>query len=539
MGDRPHQAGVRHIVDKLHSGGADQHHVILNVVPGGGKSACAPIMCQEMKARDILPQQVIWVVPRLTLQEQSAQAFDGPWGAGLKPLASSINDFKSRSQLGFTTNYMKLSMGLDAHCNVVQDRTLLVIDEGHHCRGIVDNDNESAFAAPDSAWARNLDELKQHVIKKGGHTLMMTGTAWRNSKEPIYGLPYNRMGSVGGSSPNSMFGLTTQSISKWDDQFHGYVEMLRPAGLECNAIVPIDFHLIDGTVSWTGGSETPVAYGPYRLSEMTLKDPVAGAVRTFVDASANLDTTVRTVVDQALLDRHKESKGRQKGNGQVIVVAKSCKDAKLILDYIKARHPSVKSALAVSKNMEEGENEDGTNNYSDFSEEARDNLEAFKSKRIAVVVTVAMAYEGMDAPGCDRLVHLGTYRSSSWMMQCLARVWRHGGWKTKCHVYAPNDVRMRNVIDAVSLINPETAEQQDESRFFRATGRHVQTLTTAQKATQKAENKAAAERFADAVAVADTALPGDPIEVGGSGGGGRIFLPEPSQLLGWKQYLNV
>jgi hypothetical protein len=520
MKDRPHQAGVRDCIRKQRKARKKQHEIVLNVVPGGGKSACAPIMYHEMmKDGGTAPSRVIWVVPRLLLQGQAAGAFDGKW-CDSRPLASRISEFISRQHVGFATNYMKLGCSLEEHINLVQPGTMLVIDEGHHCSGTIHP--ETGAIAPLNQWAKAINELSQEVRKTGGHVMTMTGTAWRSSGEAIFGLPYRHRGRFN-RSKNPLFWV--------DQQMDSYVEMLRKDGLDCNAIVPVDFHLIDGSVSWTSGEQS---YGPYTLSEMTVDQPVAGAVRAFVHTASSLHTTVQAVVDRALHDRQ-----QAKRPGQVLIVAKSCMDAKRITEDVERRYPRLKTAMAVSRNEEEGEDGDG---YSDFSEEAKANVNTFCDGDIDVLVTVAMAYEGMDAPGCDRLVHLGTYRSESWMMQCLARVWRHGGWKKKCHVYAPHDLRMLGVIDAIRTVNPETGDPQDEARFFSAAGRYPKSVLTE---AQQAETEAAARRFAVEYgeSIAATA---DVMSRGGGGGapsraksGGRDFFADPAVLGGWTPILGV
>lgn len=521
MKDRPHQAGVRSCIRKQRTARLKQHELVLNVVPGGGKSACAPIMYHEMM-RDggKPPSRVIWVVPRLLLQGQAAAAFDGKW-CDSKPLAGSLDVFKKRQHVGFATNYMKLGCALDTHLNLVQPGTLLVVDEGHHCRGEIDPDSGDVVAG--NQWAKAIAELADEVRSTGGHVMTMTGTAWRNSGEAIYGLTYQHQG----------FNRSKNPLYWVDQQMDSYVEMLRKDGLGCRAIVPVDFHLIDGTVSWVAGDNH---YGPYTLSQMTTDQPVAGAVRAFVHTASSLHTTVRAVVDKALDDRAKA-----KEPGQVLIVAKSCRDAKRIAEDIEHRYPRLNTALAVSRNEDEGEDGEG---YSDFSDEARANVNSFCERKLDVLVTVAMAYEGMDAPGCDRLIHLGTYRSTSWMMQCLARVWRQGGWKKKCHVYAPHDLRMLNVIDTIRTCDPETGQPQDESRFFSATAKPLRSvLTTA----QTGENKAAAKRLAEYYkAQAEAAGVGLDEYVGRGNGnsamaktGGREFFADPAELGAWTRLPGI
>jgi hypothetical protein len=98
---------------------------------------------------------------------------------------------------------------------------------------------------------------------------------------------------------------------------------------------------------------------------------------------------------------------------------------------------------------------------SDDTPAARRTIDDFKRGICRILVTVAMAYEGLNVPKITVICCLSHIRSVPWLEQCFARGNRPAPGKTRPVVYAPADhnfkraVRMIQAEQAVLLANPE------------------------------------------------------------------------------------
>jgi superfamily II DNA or RNA helicase len=95
---------------------------------------------------------------------------------------------------------------------------------------------------------------------------------------------------------------------------------------------------------------------------------------------------------------------------------------------------------------------------SDDSAQAQSNIEAFKShgkrKSLDALVTVAMAYEGLDVPAVTHIACLTHIRSKPWIEQMIARATRFdseaGPWEEQmAYIYVPDDRNMCGIIQSM------------------------------------------------------------------------------------------
>ena len=85
------------------------------------------------------------------------------------------------------------------------------------------------------------------------------------------------------------------------------------------------------------------------------------------------------------------------------------------------------------------------------------------------LVTVGMAYEGLDAPKTTHLIILTPIRSRPWIEQVIARATRydrHGGrWEDQeARIYVPDDYKMNEIIFKIEqeeTLARELDEDQD------------------------------------------------------------------------------
>jgi superfamily II DNA or RNA helicase len=92
-----------------------------------------------------------------------------------------------------------------------------------------------------------------------------------------------------------------------------------------------------------------------------------------------------------------------------------------------------------------------------------------KSPESSVLVTVGMAYEGLDVPAATHLVLLTNIRAEPWLQQAVARVTRiNPSCPLKAHqqlayVYGPDDLNLRKFFDNL-LVEDDTATPVRESQ---------------------------------------------------------------------------
>jgi hypothetical protein len=89
---------------------------------------------------------------------------------------------------------------------------------------------------------------------------------------------------------------------------------------------------------------------------------------------------------------------------------------------------------------------------SDDTPAARRTIDDFKRGICRILVTVAMAYEGLNVPEISVICCLSHIRSVPWLEQCFARANRKAPGKYKAAIYAPADRQIKN---AVRMIQQE------------------------------------------------------------------------------------
>jgi superfamily II DNA or RNA helicase len=128
---------------------------------------------------------------------------------------------------------------------------------------------------------------------------------------------------------------------------------------------------------------------------------------------------------------------------KMLVVAPNIDIAKSYFDYLKARGHHARIAT------------------SEDTPTAQKNIKDFKRGVYTILVSVAMASEGLSIPEVSVICFLTNVRSVPWIEQCVARANRLASGKTRAVVFAPSDwsfkkaVRMIEREQLVPLENPE------------------------------------------------------------------------------------
>jgi hypothetical protein len=262
----------------------------------------------------------------------------------------------------------------------------------------------------------------------------MSGTPFRSDGYPIYGAHYDEHGMAADAEDwHWVLNRSAPGVT--------HIRYPRGLGIKENAVLRIRPYWFDGPVSFYREGKGDFSFDSLVAAERAAvehKDRTlaTAAKETFLNYWISSGTVHRPIVTRAYQDL--VASRRQDFPGAQLVVTMTRQDA--CEDMAQwFTHTFGEPAVVACAD----------------TPDAAANVERFRTGEVNVLFTVAMAYEGMDAPRATHLVHLGGYRSLGWLMQCLARVWRYGpsGWPSDrvCHLYAPADMRMQEACAAIGL----------------------------------------------------------------------------------------
>jgi superfamily II DNA or RNA helicase len=203
----------------------------------------------------------------------------------------------------------------------------------------------------------------------------------------------------------------------------------RSEAIADGAILPVEFELVDGEATWEemdGHKSTSAMSGEESAKALFT------ALRTeFADHL--LDKSIKEYFE--ILYNYREAK--------MLVVAPNIDVAKTYFDFLARR--GLPARIATSED----------------TPQARKNIADYKRGVYSILVTVAMAYEGLNVPEISVICCLSHIRSVPWLEQCFARANRTAPGKREAVVYAPADwsfkkaVRMIEREQLTPLNNPE------------------------------------------------------------------------------------
>ncbi|NES67846.1 MAG: hypothetical protein F6K24_22700, partial [Okeania sp. SIO2D1] len=251
-------------------------------------------------------------------------------------------------------------------------RYILVLDEFHHVE-------------EGGSWHKALQPLVDEAVL----VIMVTGTAERGDKKAIAFMPYRQTSN--GMTPDL-----------FDSEDTGVIRYTRSQALREEAIVPLHFEWGDGEAEWVD-----------KKGERRSVDSLAEAGDY---TNVALSTALKTGYARQLLTQCSDSWKSYKqinSRAKMLVIAPSIPIAKEYLKWLDDL--GIKAVIATS----------------DDSKKAQTNINKFKKyyhygdgKAVDVLVTVAMAYEGLDVPAITHIACLTNIRSTPWLEQCWARAAR-------------------------------------------------------------------------------------------------------------------
>ena len=400
------------MVDALAAGQADARDILAAVTPGGGKSLLPVLAAVRLMAAGLI-DRVCWVVPRDSLRLQAEEAFADPaWrgalGHALSVRAADNTADPSRGLAGYVTTYQGVAAAPALHlAEFRRHRTLLVVDEVHHLPALAETDPDAARddagpgdEDPASAWSRALQPLLECAAVR----LLLSGTLERADGKGILWLPYRR-------GPRARTREVALDAPNW-----AVIGYSRKQALAERAVLPVTFGALDGEASWRDeeGRDT----GPHRLGGShpveTTRPALFTALRTgFADALLReAFLAIRTLRARRRTARGLPPDAPARGLGKLLVVAPDQATARRYLDLLRTWIPAAQAEAAVQLATSD-------------TPRAHEILAAFRLRpEPSVLVTVAMAYEGLDAPEVAVVAALTHIRSRPWLEQMVARATR-------------------------------------------------------------------------------------------------------------------
>jgi superfamily II DNA or RNA helicase len=454
---RAHQAQTAAIVHAIAAGQAsDVTDILAAVTPGGGKSLLPVIAAAPLLAAGII-DRVCWVVPRDSLRLQAEEAFADPAWRSALPHAVAVRAADnapdpSRGLQGYVTTYQSVAAAPELHlAEFRRHRTLLVVDEVHHLPALSDMAPDP-LADPSiedaSSWSRALLPLFETARLR----LLLSGTLQRADGRSILWLPYR----TGARAKTREVDLAAPG---W-----AVVGYSRAQALAERAVLPVLFGALDGEASWLDEDRTPA--GPHRLFSHWPTETTRPALFTAL-RTGFADQLLRQAFDatRALRAERREAFGPgARGLGKLLVVAPDQANARRYADLLRGWVPPGQAATVQLATSDE--------------RDAHEILARFRLQaEPSILVTVAMAYEGLDAPEVAVVAALTHIRSRAWLEQMVARATRvdpnagpYGGQRAL--VFHPDDplfARFRLSVETeqgMAAKRPKPAIQREMPRWL-------------------------------------------------------------------------
>lgn len=404
---RKHQSEIQKVAKDIRTGIQKVSNILAHVTPGGGKSAIAMILAKELA--EPLNYKICWVVPRDALRTQGESDFikgekRNLFGHTTKIRASGNDIRPARDEIGYVTTYQAIAQNPDLHLDEFRLRPyILILDECHHVpdKGESDDADEAAYF---KAIAPIVEYAKIRVFA--------SGTLERHDGHKIAFLPYKPF-------------INSESVDMDPRPNWSIIRYQRKDALEEKAIVPLHFHAMDGKAKW---------FDPKTNEEKNVDSIAEAELR---HQPAVLQTVLETKMARDILDRCADDwQGHKQviyNRAKMLVIAPNIKTAGEYCKYLS----SYGARIATSYD----------------TQQAKDNIDLFKKNDsgVSVLVTVGMAYEGLDVPEITHVACLTNIRSRPWIEQAICRANRsdHKNGKTHGYIYFPDDPRMKKIMDAI------------------------------------------------------------------------------------------
>jgi superfamily II DNA or RNA helicase len=407
---RAHQHALANLVGTIATGQATGiADIVAAVTPGGGKSLL-PVIAAARLIQTAHIERICWIVPRDSLRLQAEEAFADPVWRGvlrhhLSVRAAENEPDPSRGLAGYITTYQAVAAAPKLHLSEIRrHRTLLVVDEVHHLPALTVT-QPAARGGDAAAWSRALLPL----LEAANLRLLLSGTLERADGQPILWLPY-RAGPTAGTHEVDL-----------DAPGWAIIGYSRAQALAERAVLPVTFGALDGEASWLergGMASEPARLGPHRLAApyptKTTRPALFTALRTGFARQVLQEAfkATRELRAHRRAERGLAAGEAARGLGKLLVVAPDQRSARRYYEMLQGWMPRRQAEREVRL----------------ATSDERTSHEALAAFRLmaepSILVTVAMAYEGLDAPEIAVVAALTSIRSRPWLEQMVARATR-------------------------------------------------------------------------------------------------------------------
>lgn len=401
MNLRKHQQDFKNIIAGIIAGSGVKK-IYVHVTPGGGKSLL-PILAGKLITAG-LANALCWIVPRLALSYQAETNFAETYFRKMLKHNLSIRSSTNavdpcRGLCGFVTTFS--AVGVDEKQTVLNDflkkRYILILDEGHHVP------YESI-----SPWYQALKPL----VEKAKYLVFLSGTMARRDEKQIAFVPYKQKDMQ--LYPDLRTNDTTDVVT-----------YTRQDALKEKAILPLSFHLSTGSARWIDKNGT--------FCEANISSAPKGI------ASQALFTALSTEFAETLLEsgiKHWQSLKTYNKGAKLLIVTANYEEAKRISKKLNEKRLNHKIAT------------------SHESAKAQMAIMAFRNGSVNILVTIAMAYEGLSINEITHIICLTNIRSIPWIEQMIARAVRidpqAGAYETQTgFIFGPDDIMFREIVSKI------------------------------------------------------------------------------------------
>lgn len=442
---RKFQSEIKAIANRI-ANGEHIRYIYADVTQGGGKSSVAALLNSELP-----DYKICWVVPRDSLRLQGEASYADPdnkkrYGNTDYLRAAANEENPTRGMRGYITTYQSIIVAPELHkAEIESERYILILDECHHVSdpNSIECKNDDPSIAEEDKKGKAYYSAIAPLVERAKLIVFMSGSMERHENEKLAFIPYRS------TQDGQLEAIDTSPREGW-----AFVEYRRPDAIDDGAVLGFTIVAHDGPVEWTDNGDG--RHCRVDLLSRARKDQRSGAL------SASLEGDLAKDVIISAFEDWKATKASYPP-AKMLVIARDIQTAKQYHDFIWELGASVRIVSDASSESGSEESKGDRKHVgiatSANSKEARRNIRHFRGElapECNILVSVAMAYEGLDVPQITHVVCLTRYRSKPWIEQAITRCNRidYGGLKKGFNkpsgrIFALSDAEMLDLISRI------------------------------------------------------------------------------------------